>query len=424
MKKFRIMTILAALTLVFAALALTGCSNPFDPHRKGYTVKVVYDFNVYDYDVDTAQQKSTLLYKPESPIIEPEDSTSAILGVPSVKGMHITAWKLVETDENGNPKKDGEGKFVLSGDVDFSTLKTGEKGSSLYLLAVWGKNYTFTIDVGEEARKDGVENTVDSSSYSQPSTLAKPGGKSPVWKGHTFYYYYLDKNDDTTRINDADWENIEINDENPDITVYVKWLTGQWTIVTESSQIANLSENTNYILDNDIDFAVYGSDGKVTYTSMNGARMYNGTFDGNGYTIKNFVTRVEASGNNASNAVGLFPSFNSKAVVKNVTFENCVLNAELMARQESECYYIGFLCGNLMARTDPSGFENIKFTGCELNVTLISGASGYNAIVGESNYFGVFGQIADENKTKFVLSEENRGITVKINNKEIQNKGD
>lgn len=422
MKKFRIITILAALTLAFAALALTGCSNPFDPHRKGYTVKVVYDFNVYDYDV---KDKDPRVYfcKPDTPIIKPEQKSS-LLSIPSVEGMHVIGWKVVETDEDGNPQRDTDGNFVISDSVDFSTIRTGEKNSVLYLLAIWGKNYTFTIDVGEDARQGGVENNVDTS-YSTPGTLAKPGGSAPTWKGHTFYYYYSDPNDDTSRIYDEDWETIEINDENPNVTVYVKWLEGNWVVVTESSQLEVLESNMNYILDNDIDFAIYGNGADkapTAYMSMGGARLYSGTFEGNGYTIRNFVSKVEASGNNASDAVGLFSSFGNGGCIKNVTFENCTVSANLMARQESERYYVGFFCGNLMSRTDPSAFTNIKFVGCELSITTISTAKDYDVIVGESDYFGVFGQVG---KGGFVLADENRGITVKINNEiKTQNKGD
>ena len=45
MKKFRIITILAALTLAFAALALTGCKKGLNLGNLGYSAKVVYDFD-------------------------------------------------------------------------------------------------------------------------------------------------------------------------------------------------------------------------------------------------------------------------------------------------------------------------------------------------------------------------------------------
>lgn len=424
MKKFRIITILAALTLAFAALALTGCSNPFDPHRKGYTVKVVYDFNVYDYEVEDKYKKPRVyFYKPDTPIIKPEQKSS-LLNLPPVNGVHVIGWKVVETDENGNPQKDIDGNFMVSDDVDFSTMRTGEKNSVLYLLAIWGKNYTFTIDVGEDARQDGVENNVDTS-FSAAGTLVKPGGSDPTWEGHTFYYYYSDPDDDTSRIYDDDWEKIEINDENPNVTVYVKWLEGDWTVVTESSQLEVLESNMNYLLDNDIDFAVYGNgadQAPTSYMSMGGVSMYSGIFDGNGYMLKNFVSKIEASGNNASDAVGLFPSFAKGGCIKNVTFENCTVSVNLMARQESERYYVGFFCGNLMSRTDPSAFTDIQFVDCELSITTRGTAKDYTVIVGESDYFGVFGQVG---KSGFVLADENRGITVKINNEiKTQNKGD
>lgn len=403
-KKLKITTILAVIALTFCALGLAGCSDAFSPYRKGYTAKVVYDFNGDDH---TELGIRTFYYMPDSPIIKPEASKSATIDIPSLAGSHVNDWYVAEVDDNGEPVKNAEGKFNLSEEPwDFSEGKSGAKDSVLYLVAEWAKNYVLTVDVGDEARAQGVENKVDTS-YAKPGSISKPGGSVPKWKGHTFHYYYRDKDDDTSRIHDEDWENIVIDDENPEITIYVKWLEGNWTVVTDSTQMSTLSANMNYLLEADIDFA--DSEGKKT--AISGASMYVGTFDGNGHTIKNFKSTVQATGN-AADQIGLFASFGKGGCVKNVTFENCVVEVNLMARQEHENYKVGFLCGDLFSRTDSSAFTDIKFVGCELNIYQRSYAENYTITLGDANYFGVFGNVGDGN---FSIADADRGITVKIN---------
>lgn len=403
-KKLKITTILAVIALAFCALGITGCSDAFSPYRKGYTAKVVYDFGGGVYDNLGVR---TFYYQPETPIIKPEASKSAIIDAPSVAGSHIGNWYLAEVDAEGEPVKGADGKFILSAEPwDFAKGRSGTKDSVLYLVAEWAKNYVFTIDVGEEARADGVENKVDES-YSKAGPLSKPGGSAPKWKGHTFHYYYTDKNDDSTRIHDDDWEKLVIDDDNPEITVYVKWLTGNWTVVTDRAQIQNLSPKMNYLLEADIDFA----DSNGNPTALGGTSSYTGVFDGAGHTIKNFKTSVRAP-KGAADQIGLFASFGKGGCIKNVTFENCVVEASLMGQQESETYTVGFLCGNLFARTDSSAFTGIKFVGCVLDVYKRSYAENYDLKLGNNDYFGVFGNVEDG---KFTINAADRGLTVKVN---------
>ena len=416
MKKFRIITILAALTLAFAALALTGCKKGLNLGNLGYSAKVVYDF---DGETQTGLGKRTFYYKPLTPIIKPDTDLSADIIIKEPAGYHFDGWYSAQVDEDGNPIKDGSGKYILSDEPwDFETGFSGEKNSVLYLVATWARNYTFTIDVGEEARNAGVTNTV-LDHYSQPGPVSKPGGLGPKWSGHTFYYYYSDPNDDTSRIYDSDWSNIIISDENPDVTVYDKWLVGTWTIVTDKQKISNLSPRVNYYLDADIDF----SNSKGEPTEMKGAKNYNGIFEGNGHKIMNFKYTVSASpipGETVSNECGLFASFGNDGVVRNVTFENCTVEVSLTVQQDSAHYYVGFLCGRVSADTKLSGFTNIKFKDCVLDVKRLAQAIDYDVSLGRGNYFGIFGDVADRENDEFVIGDDDCGITVKLDN-EIQN---
>lgn len=417
MKKFRIITILAALTLAFAALALTGCKKGLNLGNLGYSAKVVYDF---DGETQTGLGKRTFYYKPLTPIIKPDTDLSADIVIKEPAGYHFNGWYSAQVDEDGNPIKDGSGKYILSAEPwDFETGYSGEKNSVIYLVATWARNYTFTIDVGEEARNAGVTNTV-LDHYSKPGPVSKPGGVGPKWGGHTFYYYYSDPNDDTSRIYDSDWSNIVISDENPAVTVYVKWLEGNWTIVTDKQQIKSLSPRVNYYLDDDIDF----SDSKGNPTEMKGAKNYDGIFEGNGHKITNFKCTVSASpipGETVSNECGLFASFGDNGVVRNVIFENCTVEVSLNVQQDSGHYYVGFLCGKVSKDTKLSAFTGIKFKDCVLNVQRNAQAVDYSVSLGTGNYFGIFGEVADRKNDEFVIGDGDCGITVKLDN-EIQNK--
>ena len=93
-KKLKITTILAVIALTFCALGLAGCSDAFSPYRKGYTAKVVYDFNGDDH---TELGIRTFYYMPDSPIIKPEASKSIFLRWRAVTSMTGTSQRSTIT---------------------------------------------------------------------------------------------------------------------------------------------------------------------------------------------------------------------------------------------------------------------------------------------------------------------------------------
>ena len=288
MKKSRLTILLAICVMAFCAAALTGCSSSFDPIKEGYSVTVTYDSNGGKYSNNDKTGVKVFRYKPGSVIMEPGVTNSEFVR-PTKEGFNARAWYACVLDENGEPVKDSDGNFTLAEEPwNFATDKTGAENSKIYLVAYWSKNYLFTVDVGDEAREDGVENLVFNN-YTEPSKLSAPG-IPPEWEGHTLHYYQTAEGERIT-----DFGTLYISDDNPEITVYVKWLDGVWNIINNSHDLSNgLSQYNNYYLDSDIDFGIYDSTGNITGKgAFLGAVNFEGKFEGNGYTISNFVFSTE-----------------------------------------------------------------------------------------------------------------------------------
>ena len=54
-----------------------------------------------------------------------------------------------------------------------------------------------------------------------------------------------------------------------------------------------------------------------------------------------------------------------------------------------------------------------------LDVKRLAQAIGHDVLLGADNYSGIFGEVAGRKNDEFVIGDEDRGITVKLDN-EIQ----
>lgn len=408
MKKSRLTILLAICAVTMFAAALAGCSTSFDPVKEGYTVTVTYNSDGGKYSNNDATGIKTFRYKPGSVIMEP-GVTNSEFQRPTKEGYNVRYWYVCELDENGAPKQDENGKYVLSDTPwNFATDRTGEDNTNIYLVAHWSKNYLFTVDVGEAARADGVENLVFNN-YSEPSKLSEPG-VPPTWAGHTLLYY---KTADGERI--SSFSNLYISDENPEITVYVEWLEGVWKIITTSHDFGDAIDSYgSYYLDDDIDFGVYNDRGEMTGKGpFLGAVNFEGRFEGNGHTIKNFSCVKEVR-DTATTFAGLF-SFRGEGYMRNVKFENCSVEVSLF-RDQQDGYRVGFIAGRMTNAAALNNFAGLEFVNCELNITREGFAkeNNVNVYVGEDGYKGVFGMIADG--ASFTVPADKLGITINIDN--------
>lgn len=133
------------------------------------------------------------------------------------------------------------------------------------------------------------------------------------------------------------------------------------------SQATDLASNTYYpvykgvyfALANDIDFTGW----KSTYVPIgNSTYRFDGTFDGKGYTIKNFKIA-----DYAYDYVGLFGSTGPESVLKNVKFSN--------ARVTTPGYNAGILVGRGWGTIDNIEMSNVRLSSTGYNVGPVAGRS-------------------------------------------------
>lgn len=399
---FRKKTIVGLLLVALACFGFAACNKTFLPEKNGYTAVVVYDANGGIFgNADTTVK--TYKYKPSVSIMEPGGKQNSQFFAPTMTSKHISAWYAAVLDDKGEPIKTEDGQFQLSEKPwNFATDKLPDtEGFKLYLVAVWASNYKLIVDVGEEARADGVAN-FEYTDYKNPGPVSQPG-LTPEWTGHTFYYY---RTEEGRRLKTSeDWATLVLSDENPEITVYAEWLSGVWKIVSNADQLkAPLSGN--YILDNDIDM-----NGKEFGNLIN----YRGTFEGNGHTISNFKTSIRQGGRTQTE-IGLF-DFIGNGCVRNVTFKDASLFVTLTTELVNAHYSVGFFCGSANS-LDLSRFENIGFVDCALEVKRDLGAKNIPVVFGVGVHFGIFGSLAEGQS--FTPAEGSNAVSVKLDGVSVQ----
>ena len=155
--------------------------------------------------------------------------------------------------------------------------------------------------------------------------------------------------------------------------------------------IANgeIEADTNITLSGDIDLSQITILSTTAPTVSNWAPVgtpenpYTGTFDGNGYTIKN-LTLVESEAKEGKAYIGFF-GYAEDATIKNVTFENVYINIPCLDIDHSQGH-IGAVAGSLEGT---STIENVTVKG-DITVYATQTANGASrvAVVAGGNSFG------------------------------------
>ena len=135
------------------------------------------------------------------------------------------------------------------------------------------------------------------------------------------------------------------------------------------------------------DYDNYGYSGKLrdtlSNTGFNGIGTFSGTFDGNGYTIKNLIIKKEIT------EYGYFGFVNiNQGIIKNLNIENC----NIEARGTSNYGFFGGICGNNSGK-----IYNCKVTGAiksDYSNSILGGIAGYseNEIKNCINYAKISGK--------------------------------
>lgn len=320
--KIFLVAILACLLIPFFA----GCGRNKDVFEdsanKGLTCRVTYDFGE-----GALEGKNSLLYlvAPGSPVPElGVTETKPAVKAPTYTGHRIAGYYVKEAD--GTEREWNFATDRVTGDI------------TLYVR--WKQNYSVRVVYGEQGELSYTL-SVTSDDHVMNSF------REAEWEGHTFYGFY----------SDAAFENpitfpytAPVNDENPTVTVYAKYIEGKYTIIRRVADFGKaIKAGTSYYIDADID---------LTGTNMSIGDSYSGRFIGNGHTIRG-LTVTRKQGKNTT-AYGLFGEIAKTAVFENITFEDVSVRIELSNDQNNQINYIGVLAGSVRAGAT---FTNVTITG-------------------------------------------------------------
>lgn len=341
MKLKHLICLMATIMLCLSLpLLFTSCGDSTSLEDRGYTVKVTYNFNGGIVD-ETAER--VLYYKQGQPLLRPGDSNE--FKEPSLDALHsVAGWYRALTDEDGTVKKDGEGRILTEDTpIDFSRTRATE---NMTLVVKWKENPTVTVMV------DGRD--PDVRTYNVGATVPR-FSRIDGREGYTFYDYYIDE----ACTEKVQWP-LTLGDGDH-ITVYTKWFEGDVLVIRGLSDMKNLKEyrNKTVYLDADIDYA--GS--RTEFACLD---EFNGTFLGNGHTLKNIsFARIDLSTQKDPKSFGLFGALGENAVISDVRFENVRVNLRVTW---DGVYPIGILASSAAAG---ARVENCTFADCTMAYTLL-----------------------------------------------------
>ena len=323
------------------AVSLTGCGGQYlteqDIIDSGYSVRVVFDYNGGKDDED--QTTKTLRLQPNSYIPEPKADGEG-LKPPIRSGHTFKEFRVVETDDDGNPIKNEDGSLKLGELWNFDTRVSED----VTLGAVWWTNYKMVLHYGEE--ENGVLNPltkeidVPRTSSGGPTRISQSATRV---SGYTFLKYYTDRNDkDGSAVTFP--AVLDFTDENDVIDVYSDSLNGVFQIVGTAEQLVSFSfsSSTNVYLTANIDMndlKEAGSNKKLGLPST-----YGGKFYGNGFTISNIEIEYDKPVSGTDGNFGLFKTISAGAEIKDLKLVNTKVIANLSNRLVSE-YNVGLFAG-------------------------------------------------------------------------------
>ena len=362
---------LIVLAMLASLFIWSGCSFGTTKDQimqeNGLSVRVTYHANGGLFENNTNVKD---MYYPEGNPAAPigfVDITNAKI---EKDGYELEGWYHVAKDENGEPiyeNKEAE-LFKLGEKVDFT--KRLEKGKDWDICANWlvltkvkvklvvfdeneqidrstkvkdeaGGEYQTGSEVGSFTYQDGVVNTATLEPFKAENN------------SHTFVQYYSDE----ACTQNVPWP-IQRDEEN-DVYIYVKYITGNWKVLKTSNDVWNMFVGSpftgvGYYLLNDIEY----THGAIDSLS---ARGLNCKFYGNGHTIHNLEISQIATVN--AQAVSAFGQLGENALIKDLTFENLKVSFTLRGNGEMQAYYL------FHSLHENARIENLTVTSGEFKIT-------------------------------------------------------
>lgn len=353
LKKGLIMAV-AASTLLLGGCRVGTESLFVHPSEQGYEYEVTYD----TLGGHINQIEKRVVYYADNSLLFQPSGTSGMLVEPKNGEKTLIGWYTNYTEE---VTENGTVYHFEEDDLwDFSTDRVSDGTTTdkvLNLYAKWVDNPA--INFLDADNLDG--GSLLKWTITVGSELKRPTSTEPKKSGYTLVDYYLDpectQKFEFNRI-------IEENDvEYPvggkaQINIYCKFIEGDFTRIKGINDLKSMAENPegHYILAYDLDLS------KENWTPIEN---FKGTFDGNGYAIKNMKLTVKnrVAGIAAKTAeeasYGLFAKLEG-AKIKNLTIED----ANIIIDKTSN---VKVAVGALAGRTKRTTIEDSKFNGITIS---------------------------------------------------------
>ena len=203
---------------------------------------------------------------------------------------------------------------------------------------------------------------------------------------HTFLSYYYDE-ECTQPVT------TEIAEQEEDLTLYAKYLTGNWSIVKNKNDFQTAFVNMGKPMGKNAAGIYLTSDIDCTGLTFAPIANFQNKFKGNGYTVSNMtVQQIKIIG---GREVSTFGNIKAAAVIENVTFENLQLELSSMSNATFKAYYV------FTSLDDDATISNVSVSGT-MKVMTADNSYVSNLESGYTNYkFG-----------GYTTDDEYTGITV------------
>lgn len=281
---------LIAFVLLGFCIFLTSCKEEKSAYDKnGYTSIVTYDFNggIMTNSVTDIKDSIKYAFKPESYICDPTTLPNCTI---KKEGYRFAGW--YRDEELTHPWNFSSSMILYD---------------SITLYAKWETviHYTYTVAYWDEDKNETVP--LYSYEVEEGGQFSDFLNKAKDRQGYTPIGYYKDK--ECTEAWDFAFDHPG-GGSDLDILVYVKYIKGDYTLVSSYNELIGASGNIYLLCDIDCG-------GKTL-----NFKEFNKEFNGNGFTISNF--KIEPR-NVARLKYSIFTSLTEGACIKDITFDSAVL---------------------------------------------------------------------------------------------------
>lgn len=207
--------------------------------------------------------------------------------------------------------------------------------NDIELIAQWNTSNVY-VDLEVDAEYGLVDTSRVTLTIGDYFTLPVP---TSIKDGYTFNGWYLDDE----KITDAAGNSLGICDFTETTSLRASYFI-EIASIYDFMELGGQDLVGNYLITNDLDFRGL---------SVNCINSLNGTFDGNGHVLKNFIISSDS---------GLFKKFSENSSIQNVTFKNVEVQNQKFSG----------LIGNISSNSNISNIAIYdSFNSCEIQSTLI-----------------------------------------------------